>query len=306
MPTVSIILPTHNRAHCLDRAIRSILIQSFQEWELIVVDDGSTDATPALCQSFSASVGDRFRYFRLNNCGVSSARNFGIKQARGGLIAFQDSDDYWCRDKLGLQVAALKRERNALFSFTNFSLFHEGHKPFQEKQYFPAEFSGHVYPDLYRIKYNLVVTPSVVCSRNLLIGAGGFDRRMDMCEDIDLWGRLTARTRAVAIDKPLVGVHVRLNEEYPYRKSFVGRKVLYTKAVARDPRLRGTLEAELFAELFTVFRDLALRDGYDHIASSALDALELVQSARTSGDESKLVEAVALMESGLDQFKPRS
>src|SRR5215208_3923619 len=227
MPAVSIILPTCDRAYCLERAVRSVAMQSYENWELIIVDDGSTDATPDLCRSFANRLGSRLHYCQVHRGGVSRARNFGLDRAQAPFVAFLDSDDFWHVDKLGLQLTALEKERDALFSFTGFSTFGDGGTYACECVYVPPELSGRIYPDLYRIRYNVIVTPSIVCSRELAISVGGFDEQMAVCEDIDLWGRITARTRCVAIDRPLVGVHIRPEEKYPFQQALKGRVALY-------------------------------------------------------------------------------
>src|ERR1700753_4007919 len=97
-PLVSVILPTFNRAGSLLRAIESVLSQTYGEFELLVVDDGSSDNTPDISRSV---VDPRVQYIRLDsNQGQSAARNIGISKSKGSLIAFQDSDDLWQRDKL--------------------------------------------------------------------------------------------------------------------------------------------------------------------------------------------------------------
>src|SRR5512139_3834983 len=100
-PLVSVVIPTYNRAWCLRQAVDSVLAQEFGDFELIVVDDGSTDATADLLAAYA----DRIRVLRQANHGVSAARNAGIAAARGGLFAFLDSDDIWLSRKLSTQVA---------------------------------------------------------------------------------------------------------------------------------------------------------------------------------------------------------
>lgn len=98
IPTVSVVIPTYNRAHLVGRAIQSVLNQTYQDFEIIVVDDGSTDNTEEVVKSFNDP---RIRYIRHDqNRGGSAARNTGIKMARGEYIAFQDSDDEWLPEKL--------------------------------------------------------------------------------------------------------------------------------------------------------------------------------------------------------------
>src|SRR3990170_3710291 len=104
-PLVSVILVVRDRAWCVGRAISSVLAQSYANLELIVVDDGSTDGTRAAIESF----GDRLRFFPRAPEGPYEARNFALKQARGELIAFIDSDDSWRPDKLAAQVPLMPR-----------------------------------------------------------------------------------------------------------------------------------------------------------------------------------------------------
>jgi len=104
-PTVSVILPTYNRAHLIGRAIQSVLSQTYQDFELIIVDDGSTDNTKEIVKSFNNV---RIKYIKhAKNKGGSAARNTGIRAARGEYIAFQDSDDEWLPEKLEKQTAIL-------------------------------------------------------------------------------------------------------------------------------------------------------------------------------------------------------
>ena len=101
-PVVSVIIPTYNRAHLIGRAIRSVLDQTYQDWELIVVDDASTDDIPGIVKGFTDG---RVKYIRHDeNKGAAAARNTGIQAARGAYIAFLDSDDEWLPEKLERQV----------------------------------------------------------------------------------------------------------------------------------------------------------------------------------------------------------
>ena len=103
---VSVVVPTYNRAYCLGRALESVVGQTYANWELIVVDDGSTDGTAEMVQAGYGSEG-RMRYIRQANAGVSAARNAGIREARGEYVAFMDSDDVWKPWKLEAQLACL-------------------------------------------------------------------------------------------------------------------------------------------------------------------------------------------------------
>ena len=103
-PTVSVVIPTFNRAGLIGRAIESVIAQVYQDWEIIVVDDGSTDETAAVVRGFAGRLGKRLSYIRQRNAGSSAARNRGIDESRGAFVAFLDSDDEYLPDKLALQL----------------------------------------------------------------------------------------------------------------------------------------------------------------------------------------------------------
>ena len=115
---VSVIIPTYNRAHLVGYAIDSVLRQTYSNFEIFVIDDGSTDGT----ESVVGRYGDRVRYIRQPNRGVGSARNAGLERATGDCIAFLDSDDYWFDFKLELQVKVLQRMQDVTFLFTEFEI----------------------------------------------------------------------------------------------------------------------------------------------------------------------------------------
>ena len=105
-PLVSVLVPTFNRAHLVPEAIRSVLSQDYAPFEVVVVDDGSTDDTATV---INQEFGRRIRYIRQENAGPGAARNTGIRASSGEYIAFQDSDDIWLPGKLRAQVDALNR-----------------------------------------------------------------------------------------------------------------------------------------------------------------------------------------------------
>lgn len=109
-PMISVVIPTYNRAHCLGEAIDSVLCQSFQDFELIVVDDGSIDETTTLVEKYM----NKIKLLCQHNGGASVARNTGIKAAQGEWIAFLDSDDTWERDKLEIQMEDLRKNPTAI------------------------------------------------------------------------------------------------------------------------------------------------------------------------------------------------
>lgn len=203
-PKVAVIIPTYNRVHRVSEAIDSVLAQTLQDFELIVVDDGSTDETESVLKK---KYGVRIRYIRQENQGPAAARNTGIRAARSELIAFLDSDDIWLRDKLESQLPAMQDKR-VILSYTN----HIDEKD-ETKDYFSA--IGLVVEDniliiedplelLLRKGGSGIITPTVICRKDIVQKAGYFDERMRLAEDIRLWFRLTYEGAFAIVPKPLV------------------------------------------------------------------------------------------------------
>ena len=258
MTGISIILPTYNRASLLPRALTSIRAQTFEDYELIIIDDGSEDNTDEVVHGFVDAFCGRLRYIKQNNSGASVARNAGINRATKELVAFMDSDDVWQPEKLLLQVE-LMREQHASASFTDFYTFNDrgvvtGH------HIAPAGFAPTVYPKLFEVRYNVIVTPSVIVRKSSLLSSGLFDPELSICEDIDLWGRVSRKQEFVHIPRPLVGVHIREGDLIDLSASISARAVLYGRAIDSDASLsrQGTEWAD---ELLRIYADLATLQG---------------------------------------------
>lgn len=254
---VSIVMPTFNRAYCIERAVRSVVAQTWQDWELLIVDDGSTDKTEELCQKFKAEIGDRFDYVKVPNGGASNARNVGIFRSSGQYIGFLDSDDYFYPEKLAMQISMMRRFDDVSFSFANWSTFFDGGEFGVSHHSMPATFSGNIYPSLLTVARNCIVTPSILVKRDALFQSGCFDTSMHICEDIDLWRRIARKGRALKIDTPLLGVHLRKSTDFPYLSSLEGRLRLYEKAWLEDPDLPRDFLVFLFVEILRCYAEVA-------------------------------------------------
>jgi glycosyltransferase involved in cell wall biosynthesis len=262
---VSIVMPSYNRAYCLKRAVGSIIAQTFTDWELILVDDGSSDETPALADAFARLLPGRFRSARLERAGVSRARNLGIEMARGAWIAFQDSDDIWLPEKLGLQMEQVSENPEQIFCFTDFFEFSD--TGYGNERHVTHRLTGDaLYPELLRVRSNIITCPSVVASRRRLEEVGGFDPAMRICEDIDLWARLAVLGQVGFVQAPLVGVHVREETAFPYATGLIGRHDLLSRARTRDPGLPDAFWQELRTELLTIYAEVATLRGDSAIA----------------------------------------
>lgn len=202
-PKVSVILPTFNRALDLPRSIESVLNQTFQDFELIVVDDGSTDDTKDVIERINSK---KIRYLRHDrNRGAAAARNTGLKLARGAFIAFQDSDDEWRDDKLEKHMQAFSAVPAMVGVVYSGFWRIRGRK----KVYLPAsgveQKDGHIYAEL--LKGNFVTPQCATVRRDCFGKVGFFDERLPPLEDWDLFIRMSRLYEFKYIEEPLTTIH---------------------------------------------------------------------------------------------------
>lgn len=215
MEPVTVIIPTHNRADLLDRAIASVLAQGYRPLELLVVDDGSSDRTRQVVQARqqqlavgraagpSALPAPELRYLFRENGGAAAARNLGIRQSRYDLLAFLDCDDLFRPGKLAAQVAAMAANPHLLLSHTEEIWLRRGRHLNQKKRH--RKEGG----DLFARSLELCVIgmSTVMLRRRLLEVVGDFDEALPCCEDYELWLRVTARFPVLFIDQPFTEKH---------------------------------------------------------------------------------------------------
>jgi glycosyltransferase involved in cell wall biosynthesis len=195
-PLVSVIIPTYNRGWTIKEAIESVFVQDTGDYELIVVDDGSTDNTPDILRSY----GEDITVIRQSNKGVSAARNTGIAASSGQLLAFLDSDDLWLPGKLSRQVDFFSTNHESVINQTQELWIRNGKRVNPKKRH--HKFAGMIFE---RSLALCLVSPSAVMIRkNLFETVGGFDESLPACEDYDLWLRVSCRYPVELIDIPLI------------------------------------------------------------------------------------------------------
>jgi glycosyltransferase involved in cell wall biosynthesis len=196
---VSVVIPAHNAAWCVAKAIDSVLAQDFRDFELIVVDDGSTDETAVVLSGY----GDAIRVVRQANGGMSNARNAGIRAARGEFIAFLDADDWWLPGKLGNQVGLMRNNAAIGFTSTAARVEDQEGKLLNTWPCSPCETSFLVH--LFQGNAGIAGGSSALMVRRALLEkTGGYDETLGGVEDADLWIRLAAITEYACI--PETGV----------------------------------------------------------------------------------------------------
>jgi glycosyltransferase involved in cell wall biosynthesis len=207
-PKVSVIIPTFNRAHVLYYALKSVLEQTFQDFEIFVVDDASTDSTPELVKQFNDP---RIHYIRFEtNRKSAAARNAGMEAARGEYIAFLDSDDEWRPTKLEKQVAhmdSLGEEWGC--SYTGAYVNKVGGLT-RHRVYNPRR-SGFLVKDLLMQKM-VIWTPTFMFRRSCLKDVGLMDVQLVRSQDVDFYIRLLEKYKISALDEPLVNIYLALNK----------------------------------------------------------------------------------------------
>jgi len=314
MSTISVVIPTYNRAALLPEAIESALAQSLGPAEVIVVDDGSRDDSEEVVARFGPAV----RYIRQANAGVGAARNTGARAASGEWVAFLDSDDIWEREKLALQLAALSDAPDAGWSLTDLLVVDGENRPRGDPQWSPLVFgclqemgttgrdlfgrylhrgelagaagavevfSGDLYPLLFH--GNLGLPSSLMVRRDLFLDSGGFDPAFRVAEETEYLHRLSARSPVAIVMAPLVR----------YRVAH-GPSLINTG----DPRpaIRNALKS--------LGQAAALRQPVDAVAAEARAAgearlrLRLARAAISTGDPSEARAALAGVGWSLDRF----
>ncbi len=198
MPEISVVVPAYNSQRTILETITSVLQQSFSDFELIVINDGSTDGTLELLETVQDT---RLKVYSYPNGGLPTARNRGIDRAKGKFISFIDADDLWTPEKLELQLKALQQnpEAGVAYSWTicmgnNGDSFHNG---------VAESFQGNVYGNL--LVSNFIASGSnVLIRREAIESVGYFDKSLKSCEDWDYWLRLAPKWDFVVVRKPQI------------------------------------------------------------------------------------------------------
>ncbi len=197
MPSVSVIIPTYNRAQKVVRAISSVLCQTFNDYEIIVIDDGSTDSTKTAMAQFDECI---TYIVHSSNLGVSAARNTGIRRSSAPFIAFLDSDDYWLPKKLAAHMEFFKTHPYAQACQTDEIWIRKGHRVNPKKRHLKP--SGDIFEP--SLELCLVSPSAVMLRRSLLEEVGLFDEDLMACEDYDLWLRISCKYPVYLIRQKLV------------------------------------------------------------------------------------------------------
>jgi len=189
---ISVVIPTYNRVDFLPKAIESVFNQTFRDFELVIVDDGSTDSTKQLIKNYK-----KITYIFQNNKGPSAARNAGVKHSSRDFVAFLDSDDWWDKNKLKIQYEAMQKNPEYIISHTQ-EIWYRGGKLLNQKKKH-RKYSGFIFDKC--LPLCAVGMSTAMVKREIFDTIGYFDETMPCCEDYDLWLRASCRYPFLLVDR---------------------------------------------------------------------------------------------------------
>jgi glycosyltransferase involved in cell wall biosynthesis len=296
MPTVSVIIPTFNRSKLVVKALRSVLCQTYRDYEIIVVDDGSTDDTAKALTPYM----DRIRYVYQANLGASAAQNRGVQLARGKWISILASDDLWLPAKLESQfkiVATLGKDFGACFTNCDFLGGMQVIPSAFEQAGLHEELPSGPLEEPFKVilaRHPAIYVQSLLVLRSLIEYPNGFDERLVVAEDTDLLFRLAFNTKFCFVNECLVRI-----DRTPSRE--VGLMELFSRGDDRafrskehvlqkwiclrenmEPELRRTLEAQLKLLYYDWLVTKLYRFRY-------VKAFEIAARIRATGDKNNMI-----------------
>jgi glycosyltransferase involved in cell wall biosynthesis len=258
-PLISVVIPSYNAARFVNQAIESVMHQTYSPVEIIVVDDGSTDDTAQIL----AALGDRICYVHQANGGLSKARNRGIREARGELVAFLDADDKWLPEKLQKQWERLRADPDLKFVHTDvFDLIETTGEVVHEDRN-GRRFTGDCYLEFF--KGNVIIPSTVLVTRSCLDQIGIFDEeiRGASTQDMDLCLRIARHHRFSYVDEPLVLYRMHPDNASRNRRMMLEDEYfVLAKALRDDPKLAGRIGS---GEVRDRMSRLAFGAGYANI-----------------------------------------
>lgn len=257
-PLVSVVIPTRNRGQYISQALDSVFAQTFTNYEIIVVDDGSTDNTKELLTPLIQK--GSIRYELQDAKGVSAARNYGVRVARAAYIAFLDSDDLFLPTKLEKQLSVFSRDKELGFVHCSFSKFDDQGQDLGVRD--TARFQGQIYPSMLLEWSVLMAMPCMLMRADVLKEVGGFDEQMTWAEDLDLWRRIARRYRVGTVPEALVKVRVHAaSTSFDKTGGSRGFERYLEKAFAEDPGLKEGFRKQAAAKMYAKLAQNLLGEG---------------------------------------------
>jgi glycosyltransferase involved in cell wall biosynthesis len=210
LATVDVVIAAYNHAAFLPQAIDSVIAQTFLDWQIIVVDDGSVDNTPDVLNAYSARLGSRFRFYQQVNQGPSAARNLAIRNSSSPYIAVLDADDIWLPERLAASVAALERNPTVGLLHAGILRIDARGKVLDDHVQKAAAAQGRIARRIYTRQIHLLA-PTITLRRSCLDRVGMFDESLRATEDRDLWLRIAQQYEIIYLDQRTANYRVSPN-----------------------------------------------------------------------------------------------
>ncbi|MCW5875583.1 MAG: glycosyltransferase family 2 protein [Anaerolineales bacterium] len=257
-PLVSVVIPTRNRANYILQAVDSVFAQTFTDYEIVVVDDGSTDKTREILQPLVDQK--RIRYVLQEPIGVSAARNHGVRVARAGFIAFLDSDDLFLPTKLEKQMALFSQNPELGFVHCWYSKFTDQGEDLGVRD--TSRFQGWLYPQILKEWDVMIAMPCMLASKDVLLEVGGFDEDIPWAEDLALRRRIMRKYPVGLVPEVLVRVRVHpTSSSHQRSQSSAWFERYMDTALAEDPELPSTFKRQALAIMHTRLGQNLLGEG---------------------------------------------
>jgi glycosyltransferase involved in cell wall biosynthesis len=202
MATIDILIPAYNAAHFLPTALASAEAQTFPDWRILLVDDGSTDSTPSAIAPFRDRLGPKLLYLHQPNKGLPAARNTAIRHATADFLALLDADDAWLPNRLAASVQAFTTNPDAALAYARIHITDAQGAILSTWPGNPRHQQGHIAPYIYTRAVELPC-PTITLRRAVLDEVGVFDEAMRATEDRDLWLRIALRYQVAYIPEVL-------------------------------------------------------------------------------------------------------
>lgn len=244
-PKVSVIIPTYNYGRFLPRALESVLSQTYTDYEIIVVDDGSTDETYQVVAEYKNKV----KYLTKENGGVATARNVGIQVANGNYIAFLDADDAWVPHKLAIQVEYLDNNPEFGMVYADMAHYVSGrkvHDAYLCERGYKHIAQGWIFKNL--LSECFIFTPTVLVRKSCFDVVGLHDPKLRTCQDIDMWLRIAEQYQIGFIDQPLAVRHDHSHNSTKNWDNYLGNPIRMFKkleATQTDESMRAIIQNRL-------------------------------------------------------------
>jgi glycosyltransferase involved in cell wall biosynthesis len=206
---ISIVMPTYNRAHLIGETIKSVVDQSYKNWEFIIADDGSVDDTKDVVSSFG-DARIQYHYFTHGHGMIDRLRNFGLRTSHGNFIALADSDDLWLPNRLEVQIRLMKKYPQVMYSFCHAFEFDEAScisidTVFNERNQADENvFVGKIFMPLLEGKY--VAYPSVILRKEAMRQIGFMDETLKSCHGFEYFLRLASNFEGIAVNEKLMKI----------------------------------------------------------------------------------------------------